>query len=154
MIHPIYKYFFRVEICGALRIEEGLLSNAKIQLHSPNQEYSVDVNSQGGFCHFIAPGKYSVRVSGIPPVTPEVYNIDVTTKPQMDLFFTQFKANVEVDVICLDKCQGYKAELHNSHGLVATLPVDSKIKFTDIAPGSYYCKSLISSEAFDLLFRF
>jgi hypothetical protein len=128
----------KIEVCGALRVEQDLLSDAKVKLQSSNQAYSVDINSEGGFCYSVTPGKYDVRVTGIPPVTPEVYNIDVTIEPRLNLLFTQFKANVEVTVQCLDNCDGYKVVLHGSHGLVSSLPANNKIKFSDIPPGSYY----------------
>uniref|UniRef100_A0AC34EZP7 Nodal modulator 1 n=1 Tax=Panagrolaimus sp. ES5 TaxID=591445 RepID=A0AC34EZP7_9BILA len=129
----------KIEVCGALRVEQDLLSDAKVKLQSSsNQAYSVDINSEGGFCYSVTPGKYAVRVVGIPPVTPEVYNIDVTTEPRLNLLFTQFKANVEVDVACLNGCDGYKVVLQNAHGLISSLPASNKVKFTDIPPGSYY----------------
>ncbi|KAE9551164.1 hypothetical protein FO519_005609 [Halicephalobus sp. NKZ332] len=127
----------KIDICGSMKVDKSLFSQASISIKSNSNQFTTSVDSQGSFCLAVPPGKYAVQARGIPPVTPDSYDVDVQKEPVLNLLFTQFKANVEVAVHCLESCEGHELTLTSSQGVTIRNSADSKVVFKDVSPGKY-----------------
>ncbi|CAH2010936.1 unnamed protein product [Acanthoscelides obtectus] len=101
----------------------------------------------GGFCQFLAPGKYDVKVVVGQDETqkglqffPLKHTIEVVSDEITDLIFSQLKATVFGKVKCLqsENCQGLSVVMKsdNADDLIAKVQGGS-FKFEDIFPGTY-----------------
>jgi len=127
----------KIDICGTVKVDRSLFSQASVLIKSSNNQFTASLDSEGSFCLAVPPGRYSVQVTGIPPVTPESYDTDVQKEPVLNILFTQFKANVEVSVHCLESCEDHELVITSSQGQSIRKPANSKVVFKDVSPGKY-----------------
>uniref|UniRef100_A0A7E4W2T9 Carboxypeptidase regulatory-like domain-containing protein n=1 Tax=Panagrellus redivivus TaxID=6233 RepID=A0A7E4W2T9_PANRE len=129
----------KVSVCGIVHVDQNQLRGASISYKSSTGSIqTASVDDRGSFCFAVAPGKYEVRAVGVPPVTPEVFNVDVAAVPVHNVFFTQFKAKVDVSIQTLAGFSGYEVVLTSDQGkIVGTQPAASKVQFVDVPPGGY-----------------
>ncbi|VEN53892.1 unnamed protein product [Callosobruchus maculatus] len=101
----------------------------------------------GGFCHFLPPGRYDVQVvvgqdesrKGL-QFFPLKHTIEVTSEEITDLIFSQLKATVFGKVKCLqpEKCEGLSVVVKsdNTEDIIVKVQGGS-FKLEDIFPGVY-----------------
>nr|CAH7747742.1 unnamed protein product [Callosobruchus chinensis] len=114
-------------------------SSKTVQAQSSTQD--------GGFCQFLAPGRYDVQVvvgqdesrKGL-QFFPLKHTIEVTSEEIMDLIFSQLKATIFGKVKCLQQknCEGLSVVMKsdNTEDLVVKIQGGS-FKVEDIFPGTY-----------------
>ncbi|CAG9538279.1 unnamed protein product [Cercopithifilaria johnstoni] len=135
-----------VDVCVMVNAEESI--NRIMSIIFTNQQTKavklLRTKSDGEICSLQAVGKYVVSVSspnGI-VMTPKQREIDLSKGPVLDVVFSQFKADVNVSVICIDGCDALKVELWREETLIESLEGFDQFIFHQVAPDSYKLKMI------------
>ncbi|CAL1545393.1 unnamed protein product [Lymnaea stagnalis] len=114
-------------MCGKVSIDRvpeslGKLSSQRRIIYYPegkgSDAKSVITDSSGAFCEMVKSGKYIIKVymsedeikAGL-TLTPAEKVVTVTSKPVLDVNFSQFRAKISGSVKCMEKCQNMEVTL-------------------------------------------
>ncbi|VDN06963.1 unnamed protein product [Thelazia callipaeda] len=132
----------RVEVCVKVDVEES--SERVMTVSFTNQQTksveSLSTASDGKLCTLLPVGLYivSVRPTAGVIMTPKQSEVDLSRGSVMDIVFSQFKADVTVNVVCIaDDCGQLKVELWRQNILIKSLEGVDHFVFHEVAPDSY-----------------
>ncbi|CAI5450836.1 unnamed protein product [Caenorhabditis angaria] len=128
----------KFDICGTVeKSENGVIESLKL-----SNNIEIRPNSDGSFCQSVAPGLYTIESSDkTSSLTPKSLQIDVTSKPILDLRFTHFKTDANVRVSCIGACPTSTVSLYLSgNNLVRSVKGTDVFIFEGIGPGTYKAK--------------
>uniref|UniRef100_A0A8D0B0G3 Nodal modulator 1 n=1 Tax=Salvator merianae TaxID=96440 RepID=A0A8D0B0G3_SALMN len=112
---------------------------------------TADTDSRGAFCFKAKPGWYVIQVilpeaearAGL-ALKPKTFPVTVTSKPVLDVTFSQFLASISGKVTCLDACGELTVALHSvsRQGEKRSLQLAAKTNsgtftFENVLPGKY-----------------
>ncbi|KAH9504323.1 Nodal modulator 2 [Bulinus truncatus] len=147
-------------MCGKVSIDRvpeslGKLSSQRRIIYYPegkgSDAKSIVSDSTGAFCEMVKSGKYIVKVhvtdveikAGL-TLTPVERTVTVSSKPVLDVNFSQFRAKISGSVKCMEKCLTMEVTLDavgrtdtQIRTLVKLSGNEATFSFDNVMPGKY-----------------
>jgi len=138
----------RFSVCGSVAMQQTPhgYQPQQVQVAIGNQQ-RVQLDEKSQFCFYVAPGIHSVETKlpdtlvkqGI-ALQPSNIKVEVVDGPVFGVDFSQYRANVRVNVKCIDGCQGTVVTMTNSGSNKMTQTLEEGetfASFQNVLPGDH-----------------